>query len=125
MPEALRSQSEPSGPRWRRVTGLDSYAFGRAIAKSNWTYFALIDGLVSRAFGFDGERRVGAAVSRILAKTRNSHFNAVEITKVTSKRFFGLPYASVRAQSRHIQEGAYIHHSADFHSFLEVPAEVV
>jgi hypothetical protein len=55
-------------------------------------------------FGFDGQKTVRRAVKRILANLKSGEFNSLEITRVASKRFLGLPYASVSAHSRHIQE---------------------
>jgi hypothetical protein len=119
LPNGVSAHTEPRGQGWKRVTGLDAYAFGRAIAKLDWTFFALADELKSTAFGFNSEKRVGKAVDRMVASLHASEFNAVEIMDVRSKRFFGVPYTTLRARSRHIQQGAYILHSTDFHSLIE------
>jgi hypothetical protein len=42
----------------------------------------------------------------------------LEITRVSSKRFLGLPYASVSAHSRHIQENAFLLRAKDHQELL-------
>jgi hypothetical protein len=64
-------------------------------------------------FGFDGQKTVRRAVKQILANLKSGEFNSLEITRVASKRFLGLPYASVSAHSRHIQENAFLLRAKD------------
>ena len=59
-------------------------------------------------FGFDGQKNVRRAVKRILARLKSEKFNSLEITRVASKRFLGVPYVSVSARSRHIQESLFL-----------------
>src|SRR6267143_202211 len=44
---------------------------------------------------------------------KSGKFNSLEITRVASKRFLGLPYASVSAHSRHIQENEFLLRAKD------------
>jgi len=53
-----------------------------------------------------------------LANLKLGEFNSLEITRVTSKRFLGLPYASVSAHSRHIQENAFLLRAKDHQEFV-------
>jgi hypothetical protein len=39
---------------------------------------------------------------------RQEHFNGLEVTGIVAKRFLGVPYASVSAHSRHIQQSCYL-----------------
>jgi hypothetical protein len=90
------------------VKNLDGYGFGRKISEAGWTFFWLAGEIRATVFGFDGQKTVRRAVKRILANLKSGEFNSLEITRVASKRFLGLPYASVSAHSRHIQESLFL-----------------
>jgi hypothetical protein len=61
-------------------------------------------------------------VKRVLARQEGQKFNSLEITKVVSKRFLGIPFTSVTAHSRHIQQGIALVPAKDF--VLRMPAAV-
>jgi hypothetical protein len=56
-------------------------------------------------FGREGLGALRRAVKCVLAKQEGQKFNSLEITKRVSKRFLGIPFMSVAAHSRHIQQG--------------------
>jgi hypothetical protein len=113
LPDALRFESEPCATGWRLVKNLDGYGLGRKIHEAGWTFFWLAGELRATVFGFDGQKTVRSAVKRILANLKSGEFNSLEITRIVSKRFLGLPYASVTAHSRHIQENAFLLQAED------------
>jgi hypothetical protein len=41
---------------------------------------------------------------QIARKVEHQNFNCLEVTGIVAKRFLGVPYATVSAHSRHIQE---------------------
>ena len=108
LPEALRFESEPCGPGWGLVKNLDGYGLDRKIIEAGWTFFCLAGEIKATVFGFDRQTTVGRAVQRILARLKPEKFNSLEITRMVSKRFLGVPYASVSARSRHIQESVFL-----------------
>ena len=108
LPDALQFESEPCATGWRLVKNLDGYGLGRKIHEAGWTFFCLAGEIKATVFGFDGQKTVRRAVKRILANLKSEKFNGLEITQVEAKRFLGLPYASVCAHSRHIQENAFL-----------------
>jgi hypothetical protein len=113
LPDALRFESEPCATGWRLVKNLDGYGVSRKIHEAGWTFFCLAGELGATVFGFGGQKTVRRAVKRILANLKSGEFNSLEITRVASKRFLGLPYASVSAHSRHIQENALLLRAKD------------
>ena len=113
LPDALRFESEPCATGWRLVKNLDGYGLGRKISEAGWTFFWLAGEIGATVFGFDGQKTVRRAVKRILANLKLGEFNSLEITRVASKRFLGLPYASVSAHSRHIQENMFLLRAKD------------
>src|SRR5258708_33599093 len=72
------------------------------------------------ALGRKGIKTLRREVKCVLAKQEGQKFNCVEITKVVSKRFLGLPFVSVTAHFRHIQQGICLGPAKDF--VLRMPA---
>jgi hypothetical protein len=108
LPDALRFESEPCATGWRLVKNLDGGGLGRKIHEAGWTFFCLAGEIKATVFGFNRQRTARRAVKRILANLKSDEFNGLEITQVVTKRFLGLPYASVSAHLRHIQESAFL-----------------
>ena len=113
LPDALRFESEPCATGWRLVKNLDGYGLGRKVHEAGWTFFWLAGEIGATVVGFDRQKTVRRAVKRILANLKSGEFNSLEITRLVSKRFLGLPYASVSAHSRHIQENAFLLRAKD------------
>ena len=113
LPGALRLESEPCAPGWRLVKDVDGYRLHRKIHEAGWTFFFLAGEIKAIVFGSDGQNTVRRAVKRILANLKSEKFNSLEITRVASKRFLGVPYASVSAYSRHIQESMFLFRAKD------------
>jgi len=108
LPDALRFESEPCATGWRLIKNLDGYGLGRKVPEAGWTFFWLAGEIKATIFGFDVQKTVRKAVKRILANLKPGKFNSLEITDVARKRFLGVRYVTVSAQSRHIQENAFL-----------------
>jgi hypothetical protein len=104
VPETLQLESEPCGTGWRLVKNLDGCGLDRSLQEAGWTFLYLHGEIKGTTFGFDARGNVHKATKRILAALKSGKFNGLEITQVATKRFCGLPYATVRARSRHIQD---------------------
>ena len=108
LPADLAIKTEGVFPGWRTVRNLDGYELGREIQKANWNLFYLAGAVRTIAFGREGQKTGRRAIRRILAKLKGQEFNCLEITQVIAKRFLGIPFLSVTANSRHIQESPYL-----------------
>jgi hypothetical protein len=108
LPDPPLFESEPCATGWRLVKDLDGYGLHRKINEAGWTFFCLANGTKATIFGFGGQKSVRRAVKRILANLKSEKFNSLEITQVASKRILGVPYVSVSACSRHIQESLFL-----------------
>jgi hypothetical protein len=104
LPEALAIESAAYAPGWRLVKGVAASALDEKVHDVGWNFFCLAGEIEAIAFGNDEQSLTRRAVKRILADPRLAPFNSVEITQMTMRRFLGLPYMSVAAQSRHIQK---------------------
>jgi hypothetical protein len=99
----LGLESEPYSGNWR-LAALDSFAIDRKVHAAGWNFFFLASEVNVTFLGAVGAKKVGEALQRILAKVRHQNFNGLEVTRIVVKRFFGVPYTTVSAHSRHIQQ---------------------
>jgi hypothetical protein len=116
LPEVLRFESEPCAPGWRLVKNLDGYGLGREIHKAGWTFSWQAGEIGATVFGLDEQKTLRRAVEQILANLESAEFNSLEIMRVASeasKRFLGVRYVTVSAQSRDIQESAPLFRAKD------------
>ena len=121
LPAGLAIKSEVFLPGWRVVKNLDSSALAQNIEGANWNFFYLAGEITATALGRNRSGTLRKAVKRVLAK-QEKQFNSLEITKVVSKRFLGIPFMSVAAHTRHIQQGICLVPAKDFISGMAVPA---
>src|SRR5437879_6589925 len=107
LPTLRSMESEQFLPGWRIVKNLDRQALTREIEGANWSFFYLAGEIRTIVFGRGGLGTLRRAVKRIVAKQggQSFRFNSLEITKISSKWFLGIPLTSVTAHSRHIQLG--------------------
>src|SRR5260370_15942918 len=121
LPASLAIESEVFLPGWRVVKNLDGSALARGIEGANWNFFYLAGEMRVTVLGRDRSGTLRKAAKRVLAK-QQKQFNSLEITKVASKRFLGIPFMSVAAHTRHIQQGIFLVPAKDFISGMAVPA---
>jgi hypothetical protein len=107
LPTMRSMETEPFLPGWRIVKNLDRQALTREIEGANWNFFYLAGEIRTTVLGREGVGTLRRAVKRILAKQEGHsfRFNALEITKISSKWLLGIPLLRVTAHSRHIQLG--------------------
>jgi hypothetical protein len=120
LPANLPIESEAFLPGWRAVRNLDGYELGRKIEEAGWNFFYLAGEIGAIALGREGLGTLRRAVKRILAKQEGQKFNSLEVTEIISKRFLGIPFMSVTAHSRHIQQGIGLNLAKDL--VLRIPA---
>jgi hypothetical protein len=104
LPEGMQLESEACVPGWRFVKNLDGYGFDRAIRKLGWNFFCLAQDMKVSAIGSRASSRVNRGIRRFATRVSAEGFNALEITKVSAKSFLGVPYVSMSARSRHVQQ---------------------
>lgn len=120
LPTALPIESEAFLPGWRLVKNLDRQALARAVEGASWNFFYLAGEMRAIVFGRNTLGALRRAVKCVLAKQEGQKFNSLEITKIISKRFLGIPFLKVAAHSRHIQQGIGLVPAKDF--VLRTPA---
>jgi hypothetical protein len=100
--QLLPRESHRSG--WAMVTNPRS-TFAAGIQAAGWTLFFMAGEVRATVFGFDRQKTLGTALTRLIANAKAQNCNGIEITQVTDKSFLKIPYVSVSAHARHFQEG--------------------
>ena len=111
LPESLRFESEPYSKGWRLVQNLEGYGLDREVRKAGWTFFYMAGEVNATVVGSDLEKTTRRAVNKVIAYMKSDRLNCLEIAQVAAKRFLGLPYVTVSAHPRHIQESMFLCHA--------------
>jgi len=122
LPADLLVEREMYAPSWKAVKSFDGFGLDQKINEANWSFFYLAGEIRATVLGRDRSGTLRRAVKRVLAKQEGQKFNSLEITKVVSKRFLGIPFMSVTAHFRQIQQGIGLVPAKDF--VLRMPAAV-
>jgi hypothetical protein len=108
MAEVLALESAPYFEQWSLVKALDGFALDDKIHATGWNFFFLAGEVKAMFFGAIGAKKVREALKRILQKVKQQNFNCLEVAGIVAKRFLGVPYATVSAHSRHIQQSCQL-----------------
>jgi hypothetical protein len=104
MPPILDFESEPSFGDWSQVKGATGLVLDRKIHAAGWNFFFMAAEIRVMFLGLLGVGKMQSALNRILAKVKQQHFNSLEVTAIVTRRFLGVPYVTVSAHSRHLQQ---------------------
>jgi hypothetical protein len=97
LSRVLAVNSDRYSGNWSVLRNLDSKALDREIHEVKVMFLGKI-----------GAHRVQQALKRILKKVKHLDFNCLEVTGIVAKSFCGMPYATVAAHSRHIQQSGQL-----------------
>ena len=105
MPATLQLELEPGSGGWATVENLNRYDLEKKLKDAGWNFFYMAGRIQATAFGFDRQKTLRVALQRVITNVKSQRCNSLEVTKVTAKSFLTVPYVTVSAHSRHIQEG--------------------
>jgi hypothetical protein len=108
MPQFLGLETEPSFGEWSLVNVLNGFALDRKIHAAGWNFFFMAAEVKVMFLGSLGGAKIQSALKRILAKVKQQHFNGLEVTAIVARHFLGVPYVTVSAHSRHMQQSCYL-----------------
>ncbi len=104
----LGIESEAYSGSWRSLGISESSGLDRKVRTAGWSLFFMADELRAVVPAWGGQNTLRQGVKRLLAQTQMQHFNCLEVTQILKKHFLGIPYVSIAAHSRHIQDGCQI-----------------
>jgi len=99
---ALHIESDPYGRNWTLVRG--AFDLDRMIQRAGWNFFFMAGEITASFLGRFTPGKVRKALMGILGRVSPQRFNSLEITSIRAKRFLGLPYTTISAHWRHIQQ---------------------
>jgi len=109
--QLLQFESEPCSGNWSLIKALDGISLDHKIRAAGWNFFFMAAEVKAMFFGVPGAAKIQNALQRILAKVKPQYFNGLEVTGIVSSHFLGVPYVTVSAHSRHMQQGCYLDNS--------------
>jgi hypothetical protein len=108
MTQLLGLESEPCSGDWSLLKVLDGFSLDRKIHAVGWNFFFMAAEVKVMFFGSVGPVKIQTALKRILEKVKQQQFNALEVTQIVARHFLGVPYVTVSAHSRHLQQSSYL-----------------
>jgi hypothetical protein len=108
MQQLLGLEIEPCLGDWSLVKVLDGLAVDRKVHAAGWNFFFMAAEVKAMFFGSSKAAKIRSVLQRILTKVKQQHFNGLEVTAIVSRHFLGVPYVTVSAHSRHIQQSCYL-----------------
>ena len=102
--QALGIDSEGYVGTWSVVGAGNGFALDLKIHAAGWNFFFMAGEVKAMFFGAVRAKNIRKALKRILSKTSDQNFNCLEVTGITAKHFLGVPYTSISANCRHIQQ---------------------
>ena len=125
MFDTLDVESEPYVRNWRSLGILESSGLDRKVRAKGWNLFFMAGELRAVVPAWGGNNTLRRGVKRLLAQTRLQHLNCLEVSHILRKHFLGVPYLSIVAHARHLQEGSQIQSSQQrSQDVATVPAEL-
>ena len=112
MKKLLGLECEHYSGQWTLLKALDVRALDRKIHAAGWNFFFMATEVKATFFGSLGAAKVQNALKRILEKVKQQHFNGLEVTAIVTRHFLGVPYVTVSAHSRHMQQNCCLDSTA-------------
>jgi hypothetical protein len=104
LPESLTLKSAPDTNGWQSLDSTGRSAFEQKVRQAGWIFFLMDAEITVTVYGFDAQRALRTAFQRITASVKSQKCNSLQITSVESKSFLKVPYVTITAHSRHLQE---------------------
>jgi hypothetical protein len=117
MPRLIGFETEPGWAEWNIVKVPDAFTLDRKIHAAGWNFFFMAAEVKAMFFGSLSAAKIRTALKRILTKVNRQHFNGFEITAIVARHFLGIPYVTVSAHSRHLQQSCYLESTEKRRSF--------
>lgn len=108
MKESFALETSPCSKNWNLIKGMDGFAVDRKIHAAGWNFFFMAAEVKVMFFGVLSATKIQSALRRIVAQVKRQHFNGIEITAIVARHFLGVPYVTVSAHSRHMQQSCYL-----------------
>jgi hypothetical protein len=106
--DSLGTQGENYSDQWCSLGTIESAELDRKLRAAGWNFFFMADELRTIVPPWGGERTLRAGVKRLLVRTEAQQFNCMQLSNILRERFLGIPFLSVVAHARHVQQSSRI-----------------
>jgi hypothetical protein len=106
--QLLGLESEQCSGEWSLLKVLDGFTVDRKVHAAGWNFFFMAAEVKVMFLGSLGAVKIQSALNRLLEKVKPQQFNGLEVTQIVARRFLGVPYVTVSAHSRHMQQSCYL-----------------
>ena len=103
LPRSFLLPTEINSTGWAAVKGNPS-TFEKTAEEAGWTFFFMAGEFKTTVFGFDRQKTLRAALRRLITDVKSQNCNSIQITGIVGKSFLRIPYVSVSAHARHLQQ---------------------
>lgn len=105
IPQLIECETEAAFGQWSMIkVPPDAFTLDRKIHAAGWNFFFMAAEVKTMFVGSLTAAKVRSALKRILDKVKSQHFNGLEVTAIVGRHFLGVPYVTVSAHSRHMQQ---------------------
>ncbi len=108
MSQRLGLEPAAYSRNWSLVRSMNGFSLDRKVRAAGCNSFFMAGTITASAFGSIQEGSVRSALQRIFSQVRRKDFNCLEVTGIAARHFMGIPYVTVSAHSRHIQQSCFL-----------------
>lgn len=106
--EPLKLEGEAYCSNWTSLGIVESLGLDRRVRAKGWNLFFMAGEIRAVVPAWGGQNTLRRGIKRLLAQTRLQHFNCLEVSHILRKHFLGVPYVSITAHPRHLQQESQI-----------------
>ena len=108
VPAFFRLETSQYPGEWMSLAGgVNSGELDSNLTTAGWNFHYMAGEVRATAFGFDRQKAMHSALNKLIAGAKVQHCNCLEIDDVTRHTFMGMPWVSICAHSRRIQQGQF------------------
>lgn len=105
-PQCFEVEADLHPDRWMFLKHtLTPQQLEKELSATGWTFFFMAGPILTRAFGFNRDKTICAALKRGIKAVKRQRCNCLQIEGVEMHSFLGIPYVSLSVRPRHIQKG--------------------
>jgi hypothetical protein len=104
LPESLVLQTHPYSKGWSLIQTVNSPDLDRRIRTAGWHFFYLASAIKATVFGFARQPTIRRAMKRLIREVDSGQYNCFQVEDIRTGSFLGLPFVSISARPRHIQQ---------------------
>ncbi len=105
---SFASEGKPYFRNWSSLGTAESGGLDSRTHAIGWNLFFIAGEIRAAVPAWGGHNTLRRGVKRLLARTHLQHFNCLELTDIRRRYFLGIPYLSISANLRHIQQSCQI-----------------